>query len=117
MTILIDCVQGCGTISVQSDGGGGNNYYTPDPNIPLDGMLRTNNGTVEYYNGSAGGWYQWIGVSLNISLYPALQDAMFWAIEEQGKAAQLEEKMKKFPSLRQAKDNFDMVKALVENDK
>ena len=116
MTDFIERVEGSGSITVQLNGGITPDY-TPNSSIPLDGMLRTFNGRVEYYDGSLNQWYTWHGATLRVELLPAFEDVMWWAMEEKQKAEQLEEKMKKFSSLRLAKENFDMVKALVENDK
>jgi hypothetical protein len=116
MTEFIDQAVGSGSVNVKLDGGA-TPHYAPDDNIPFDGALRVNGSEVEYYNAKACRWSTWHGATLSVEILPVYESALWWAVEEKQKAEQLEEKMKKFPSLRLAKENFDMVKALVENDK
>jgi len=80
---------------------------------PSAGMVRYNGSRFEVYDGYS--WLTWNQTS-TISTSAELDNIVNWAKEKMLEEAKIKEMCKKFPALQKAKDNYDMIKALVENE-
>lgn len=86
------------------------------PYAPADGItgnLRLNNGTIEVFCIS-----NWIPISgeYNIQLDARTQGILMWAEDKMREERNLEELCKKYPALEKAKQNFDLIKAMVNEE-
>ena len=90
--------------------------HCPDDTKPQDGFVRNNNGSFEYYNANNNFWKPMHGDNLYISLDPDIVAITEWAKEKMAEEARIKELAEKYPALKKAKENYDVVKALVEND-
>lgn len=97
------------------DGGMAAPYIGPamDSGRELEGDLRINNGQLEVF---AGGCWMMIDTSVNVAMTPDAQQALEWAKKKMQQEKEEEELCKKYPALKTAKDKYEMIKALVEND-
>jgi hypothetical protein len=88
----------------------GNNYYNYSSQ-PLAGMLRYHSGgRIEVFDGNS---WQTVSASCNVELTPEGQSAIDWAIKKQKEETELEVLLDKHPGLKQAKEQFDIMLALV----
>jgi hypothetical protein len=94
----------------------GYSSYHPDNTKPQDGFVRNSNGKFEYYNATNNFWMPMDGDNLYISIDPDIIGVMEWAKEKMAEEVRIKELAGKYPALKKAKENYDMVKALVEND-
>jgi hypothetical protein len=80
---------------------------------PSAGMVRCNGTQLEVYDG-----YSWLTYTQTstISTSAELDNVVSWAKEKMLEEAKIKELCKKFPALQKAKDNYDMIKAFVENE-
>lgn len=90
--------------------------YSPTPVYP-NGMLSAgsvrynpNNHHTEVYDGT--NWYS-ITNDVTVGLSWDADNAIRWAIEKQKEEAELKTKMEKYPALKDAYDQLEVVKALV----
>lgn len=90
--------------------------YCPDDNNLNDGSVRTCNGGFEYYNANSSCWFPLSGANVNIELGPHVETVMRWAFKKMAEEEKLSELAKKYPALKQAKDNYEIVKALVQHE-
>ena len=87
---------------------------SPQPYVgtcsPGAGMVRYNNGILEAFDG-----YSWINIStyVDVSLLPPATTAIVWAQEKMAEEARLQALMDKYPALKTAKDNYELIKTLV----
>lgn len=92
-------------------------YYTADDNKHrLDGVVRTNHGGLEYYDADCGAWFTLPGQETTVEISPHYQTVLNWAMDKMLKEQQEQELMEKYPALKNAKQNYETVKAMVEND-
>lgn len=80
----------------------------------IDGDVRYNNSNFEVY--SNGCWMMMGEDCTDVQFSPRWKSVLEWA--EKAMEAETEEKelLEKSPALRKAKENYDMIKALIEND-
>jgi hypothetical protein len=90
-------------------------YYVPDNSVPMDGAVRTNKGGLEYYDSSIKDWLPLPGTEVRLELGPIARTVLDWAHEKMIEEQKLEELVKKYPSLKAAKENYEIVKAMVEH--
>jgi hypothetical protein len=79
----------------------------------LDGDVRMNNGNLEVYSG---GCWMAINSSVDIQLPDGTQNVLQWARKKMAEEQKLKELCEKYPGLKQAKEKYEIIKALVEND-
>lgn len=108
----IECIDGSihGTVTDHSP------FYTANDSLPMDGVVRTNNGGMEYYDATAHCWFPLPGCEVNLEISSPYQDVFNWAMDKMFKERQELELMEKYPALKTAKQNYETVKALVENE-
>jgi hypothetical protein len=93
----------------------GTNYF-PNDSIPNDGALRTYAGNIQYYNALTHCWTSMQGSTVNIDLAADHQVILDWARDKMTEDMRIKDLAEKYPALKKAQENFDVVKALVEND-
>jgi len=91
-------------------------FYTADNSKPMDGVIRTNHGGLEYYDAGINDWLPYPGSEVNLEISSHYQDVLNWAMDKMFKEKQELELMEKYPALKTAKQNYETVKALVENE-
>lgn len=90
-------------------------YYNPDDLNLHDGAVRTRQGGLEYYDAKYKSWLPLPGTDVRIEIAPHVQVVLDWAHLKMKEEFELAELITKYPSLKQAKENYDIVKALVQN--
>lgn len=86
-------------------------------NEPFNGMLRYNSGgRIEVFDGSK--WHR-VDTHSSISLSQEAQTALDWAIEKRQEELLIKKLCQSHPALAEAKENYDLLLALVRenNDK
>ena len=91
-------------------------HYNANDIMPMDGVVRTNQGGLEYYDASIHAWFPYPGSKVNLEISSYYQDALIWAMDKMFKEQRELELMEKYPALKTAKQNYETVKALVENE-
>lgn len=86
----------------------------PTTGREVDGDLRLNNSQLEVFNN--GCWTVLGDQSFGINLSPRGQEVLQWAEQKMCEEQRLQELCEKYPALKEAKDKYEMIKALVEND-
>lgn len=90
--------------------------YGPDDKNLHDGSVRTCRGGLEYYNAGSNCWFPMPGANVNINLGPRVEMVLEWAYKKMAEEDQIESLIKKYPALKIAKENYEIVKALVQNE-
>jgi len=99
---------------VVQNGTGGLPHVPPNSSNPMTGMLRVNGTSLEVFTGSS-----WQYVSTNyasIELDSNTQSVVSWAMKKMAEEQKIAELCKKYPALEKAHNNYEMIKALVENE-
>jgi hypothetical protein len=91
-------------------------YYNPDDKNLHDGAVRTKNGGLEYYDTKYNNWMPLPSTDVKIEIAPHVQVVLDWAHLKMKEELELEQLVAKYPALKQAKENFEIVKALVRNE-
>lgn len=91
-------------------------YYNANNNMQNDGCIRLNNGSLEYYNAATGLWNNLPGSNIRISFSPHIQNVLDWAEQKMYEEQNLKRLTEKYPALKQAKDNYELIKVLVSNE-
>lgn len=91
-------------------------YYSPDAAILNDGVVRTRHGGLEYYDAKIDAWMPLPGMTIRVSMDPASAYAVAWVQKKMVEEENLEKLLKNYPSLKQAKENYELIKALVQNE-
>ena len=71
---------------------------------------------MEYYDFDCEAWFPLPGQETTVEIAPHFQSALNWAMDKMFKEKQELELMEKYPALKTAKQNYETVKALVENE-
>ena len=90
--------------------------YKPSDTIPNDGYIRTNYGKFEYWDGRNGCWMPCSGADISASLGPRLSYIVEWADRKMDEERKLAELVEKHPALKTAKENYELIKAMVGNE-
>jgi hypothetical protein len=91
-------------------------FYYPDDKNLHDGSVRTRGGGLEYYDAKYNAWLPLPGCESKIEISPHVQIVLEWAYKKMAEEEKLKVLTEKYPSLKQAKENYDIVKALVQNE-
>ena len=86
-------------------------YY--DTSRDSHGMVRCIGGRLQVYDGS--GWLD-LRTSLYATLSPLVKETLDWAQKKMRQEAELEQLMNKHPGLRDSKERFEIMLALVRKD-
>lgn len=90
-------------------------YYPDDKNLH-DGSVRTKQGGLEYYDVNFGCWLPLPGADVKVELSPQIEYVLKWAFKKMAEEEKLNELAKQYPAFKQAKDNYDLIKAMVDNE-
>ena len=91
-------------------------YYNPDSSNLHDGIVRTCLGGLEYYDAKSGCWHPLTGSVTNIDLHTSVNVVLNWAMNKMAEEEKLKSLAEKYPAFKQAKENYDIIKALVQNE-
>lgn len=91
-------------------------HYHAENFKPLDGFVRTNRGQLEYYDSNQDVWYPLPGSSVKIEMHSIHQTVLDWAMEKMFKEQEELKLAEKYPAFKAAKQNYEIVKAMVENE-
>lgn len=91
-------------------------YYIANDNLPMSGAVRTNCGGMEYYDADAQCWLPLPGSEVKLEISSHYQSVLNWAMDKMQKEKQELQQMEKYPALKTAKQNYETVKALIENE-
>lgn len=96
----------------------GPNYHPDSANFK-DGVVRVNINRLEYYNSDEDTWTPLTGdrVELNMNLPAGLDIVISWAYQKMDEERKIEQLAAKYPALKQARDNFELIKQVVKNEK
>jgi hypothetical protein len=104
---------GPGILSAVSPSG---SHYQPSDSIPNDGALRSYGRYIQYYNAASCCWMDLRGDTLYVELSADVQVVIDWAKNKMTEDEHIKNLAEKYPALKKAKENYDVVKALVENE-
>ncbi len=90
-------------------------FYTPDDKNLHDGAVRTARGGLEYYDSRNGCWLPLPGADVKVEIAPHVQVVLDWAYGKMQEDFKLQELAEKYPAFKQAKENYEIVKAMVYN--
>lgn len=112
---MIDAIQTHSKHLIVSPGMRAPIYNTYGPGTQSAGMMRYNITTfqIEVYDGTI--WHRAIGTT-GVGLSPDAESAIDWAKQKMLEEAQLKEKMERYPTLKDAYEQFKIIEALVIND-
>lgn len=101
------------TLSGGITGSGSSSMPHINMNNPSAGMVRYNgnNQNIEVYDGSS--WYQ-LGQYADIRLEERINNAIDWVYKKMAEERQLEELVRKYPTVAKAKQDLDVVVALTK---
>jgi hypothetical protein len=91
-------------------------HYYPNDLVPSDGALRTYAGNMQYYNASKTCWQQLQGDTVHVELSMEVHVVLNWVRDKMAEDVRIKDLIEKHPALKKAKENFDIIKVLVEND-
>lgn len=91
-------------------------YYIPDDKRFMDGVVRTSRGGLEYYDAEVGDWFPLPGSEVNLEIAPHIKVVLDWAYYKMEEERKLGALVAKYPALKQAKENYDIIKAMVQNE-
>jgi len=106
----------CNDMSVYSTITDHTPYYTPDDYNFQDGVVRTRGGGLEYYDAKLYSWLPLPGSEVALELGPMARTVLDWAYAKMEEEQQLEQLVQQYPTLKAAKENYEIVKALVRNE-
>lgn len=90
-------------------------YYSPDDKNLHDGSVRTNKGGLEQYDAGSDCWLPLPGSDVKVEISPHVQVVLDWAWVKMQEEYKLEELAAKYPAFKQAKENYDLIKAMVKD--
>jgi hypothetical protein len=82
-------------------------------NGAMAGAMRYSNGNVEVYDGN---YWQKVGSMSTVSLSNYAESLLDWVAQKKSEEEKLIAMLEKYPSLKSAKDQYEIVKALCESD-
>lgn len=91
-------------------------YYLPNNTRPMDGALRTNCGGIEYYDAGVGDWFPLPGCEVRLDVAPHYVTVLNWAMRKMEEERKLDELAERFPAFKTAKENYELMKAMVRNE-
>jgi hypothetical protein len=96
-------------------------YIGPNPNNPIQGMIRVNNTDLEVFNGT--GWQQLSTSYATVTLDQDILDIIQWARKQRDQQQKREHLIKNNPALQKAYEaieraeaNFEIIEKFVEHD-
>jgi hypothetical protein len=89
--------------------------YFPNPRQQLDGMVRLGMDGLEYYKDDTDSWFPVTGSQIDIEHSSILDTVINWALVKMEEERKINELADKYPALKQAKLNYETVKALVKD--
>jgi hypothetical protein len=102
-----------GGTGIVVDGGYATIPYVPNnQSNPMQGMLRIHGSSMEVFNGSS--WQAIATGYATASLTPSAQSAVNWAMKKQEEEQELAELCKKHPSVAEAYERLQILKALTK---
>ena len=101
---------GSGSVIVNHNPGYTPNYYYGSP-LPMVGMLRMMGTNLEVYDGNT---WQKVNPSINVCLTSSAEDSLAWVEQKRHEEADLVKLIDKHPGLKDAKERFDVMLALVK---
>lgn len=114
---MINDIISCDGSLVISNMGSSGPYVAVQVHDPraVAGDVRYNNNNFEVHDGM--NWLQMNRNSVDVQLLSMDREAINWAKNKMLKEADEEELLKKHPTLKKAKEQYETIKALVEHDK
>jgi hypothetical protein len=91
-------------------------YLADNPNDTLNGLVRYKHSNFEIYDGYNKQWVTYFGQTVNITLDPRVQNVLSWVEQKMADEAREKELLEKHPALQKAKENYDIIRKLVENE-
>jgi hypothetical protein len=95
--------------------GSGAPYIVDDANDPSNGAVRYRGSNFEIYDSYNKKWVIHLGETINLTLDSRTHTLLNWVEAKMFEEQREHELLEKYPALRIAKDNYDTIKALVQN--
>lgn len=90
--------------------------YTPNDTRPMDGVVRTAQGGLEYYDASFNAWLPLPGSEVRVELAPHVTHILDWAYYKMEEERKFDAAAAKYPAFARARENFELMKAMVKNE-
>lgn len=91
-------------------------YIVDDANDPSNGAVRYRGNHLEVYDSMNKRWVMHMGSSVVLTLSPRIESVVIWAEQKMEEEQRERELCEKYPALQIAKNNYETVKALVQNE-
>ena len=92
-------------------------YIHPNTTNPMTGMMRVWGTDTQVFDGSSSSWLNMNSSYATVSLDPESQVLLDWARRKMLEEQELQSLMEKHPGLKDAKDRFEFMLALVKEHK
>lgn len=91
-------------------------YYIASDTTPMDGAVRINQGGFEYYDAKNGAWFPLPGSDVDLEIDPYYVTVLEWAMKKMDEEQKLDKLAEQFPAFKTAKENYELMKAMVRNE-
>jgi len=106
---MIISINGMGHIYSHQCSNYNSSIALPDTAVP--GSVWHNGHSLQVYNGH--GWEEVMGDTVNLATSSVLDAIVVWADRKMSEEARETELQEKFPALKQAKNNYDLIRKMV----
>lgn len=110
---MIKGLTGSGSVVVM----GGNTsvpYVGQNSNNPMQGMLRINGTDMQVFDGSS--WTNLATSYATVGLNDEVESLIQWARQKKADEAKMKDMLDKYPALKKAQDNLDLIWNLVKDE-
>jgi hypothetical protein len=91
-------------------------HYNPNNTRPMDGVVRTAQGGLEYYDAGFNAWLPLPGSEIRVELSPHVTRVVDWAYRKMEEELKFDVAAAKYPAFARARENFELMKAMVRNE-
>lgn len=113
---MITSINSSSKFIITSSFGSSGPYLSDNNNDPSHGVVRYRQNRFEIYDGFARTWIPHYGESVQLSLDARVNVVLDWAEKKMSEEAREKELLEKHPALQKAKENYDIIRKLVEHE-
>lgn len=113
---MITSINASNGFIITSSFGSSGPYLSDNTNDPSHGLVRYRQNRFEIYDGFAKSWIPHYGESIQLGLDARVNFVLDWAEKKMAEETREKELLEKHPALQKAKENYDIIRKLVENE-
>jgi hypothetical protein len=91
-------------------------YIANNTNDPSHGAVRYRESNFEIYDSFNKTWITYFGETANITLEPRIHILLEWVEQKMQEEHRERKLLETYPALKTAKDNYELIKALIKNE-